>query len=422
MTFFGVCASIFGIICTVFVLSLLATSSRAYAFTVGDTTYPDTLVGVTVTLNEHITEPPSSAQWVNTWVKMETETPSSPDGMPQGDFALTLYGYFETTAHAGSSHPWFFHLSYDDAFQNLVIPTWTNFDYYARFGYDGYSSVQAYWGLKSGVIRPTVTFYDNLWSGESYKVLNDPTFIAWVCDNSDYFTRYPQQSWTNPTIERVDNSFGWSMPSSNVPSTLAIYRGSTIVEYYATSPLTGSYTASSTGTYKFVWGYVLNGVSREYESNSYLVNVSGDFPVFNSVVLDYGLVLSNVTITANVSNATHVMLQRSQAGTWVDVLELPLVSGTTYEVSTSFAIGYDYRLFAYNDGGYGKDYALSNASSEEDSNLNVGEYIKLLGQWVSQLMHAIPDLFAWMPDEIRLIWVSALVVMVVLGIIGWLKP
>lgn len=414
-----VCATVgINLICALVVL--FASPAKALAFEIDGTIYPDTLAGKTVTLNEHLTEPYGT--WTNQWLQCEITTPSAPDGMPQGDVALGLYIYCETSAHAGTSHPWFFHVSYDDAFQNLVIPSWTNFDYYCRFGYDGYPGVEAYWGLKSGVTRPTINFYDNLWSNQSYKVLEDESFIVWICDNSDYFTRYPQQSWTNPVIVRTDNSFGWSMPVSNVTSSLTIYRGSTPVEYYATSPATGSYTASSTGTYKFVWDYVINGSPRQYESITYLVNVSGDFPVFNSVILDYGVVLTNVTITANVSNATHVMLQRSQSGTWVDVLELPLQSGTTYEVSTSFAIGYQYRLFAYNDGGYGQEYLISNAAEEEDEDLNIRQYLIILGQWVSSLMHAIPDLFAWIPDEIRLVLTSAIIVMIILGLIGWLKP
>lgn len=403
---------------------------EAFAFEQGGVTYPDDLRDKTVTFNRTLTAPPSSL--TGTYFPISAYSPSSPSNMPENYNGTLLYVSFENwSSVSGSSHPWFVFFSFKPSQTDTTVPSGTGVSYYGRFAYDGYNGVTAWWGLKSGLSYPTVHFnatQPNPNQTGVRDILTDQAFIVWLCSNSDYFSRYPTstESWVDPVVSQVDSSFGWSMPDSNPPSALDIFKGNLIVKSYAASPYTGSYTATTSGTYKFRWTYVLNGSTLTYTSPTYSVLVNEQLPVFNSVIVEHGVVLSNVDITANVSNATRVELQRFTGDQWTYVLDLDLDSGTTWTVSTSFALGYNYRLVAYNSSG-STGYDLSNENLNPDDGNNSGnqsitQYLSLLGQWVSQLLQAIPNLFAWIPDEIQLILFSVLACMIILGLIGWLKP
>lgn len=401
----------------------------ALAWTENGEWFPDTLAGYTVQMNPTLTDP-AGYDFVNKWWKLDTTTPSAPSNMPSGDVGTSLYAYFETTAAAGTSHPWFMYISYSQNFQGGTVPPISGIDYWARFGYDGYTGVTAWWGLKSGVSRPTINFYDTSTANDSEKLVTNHDFIKWVVANSDFRSRYGQAIWVNPIVVQDANdprAFGWAQDTSSISGALRITRNGNQVQFYGVAPYQGTYYASDPGTYQFIWEYSLDGLSRSYSTGLYTVpDTSAASPVFNQVTVT-SVGGGDYNIRADVSNTDEVWLQKFVSDRWVDVEEFNPSQMPIFIWGGTIEAGYMYQIKAYpQTGGEFRYYELQfNGGSGNDSpdlpNLDVSGYITTLVQWIGQLVNSIPDLFMWLPYEVRVVLFSALILMIILGVVGWLK-
>lgn len=407
---------------------------EALAFEDGGEWYPDSLGGYTVTMNSVLNAPPSTI--ANQWLFLETTT----DSVPAGNGAYSCYGYMETKAAAGSSHPWFWYQNTGKNFQ--TVPTVQGYQYMARFGYDGETGVNAWWGLRSGTTRPTITFIDNPQnvniadSSLIYAVKNQ-TFIIYVVNNSDFRSRYSGGTWYDPAIYQQNNIFGWALDENNVTSSLAIQRQTTVqnsqstvwenVMFYSESPYEGSYTANTSGYYRFVWTYTIDNQVRTYTSEIYSVVINTptdpDELEITSVTKSWtgnAQLFLAVTLTGD---PTKVLLQvEDENQNWITYGELAYgnINSGQYAWWWQGYVqdGKHYRVFAYNDND-STEYDLQNLKVESSN--DVIQYASQLSQWVTALIVVLPDLFLWMPIEIRTVLMSAIIIMIILGLVGWLK-
>ena len=127
-------------------------------------------------------------------------------------------------------------------------------------------------------------------------------------------------------------------------------------------------------------------------------------------------------ISASVQNADTVRLERKSGDSWVYVLEFNPVGNNQWTLSAYLPSG-EYRIYAI--GGTGSNQKSGSYSLGELSGGTVSPeisgYIQTLVNYITQFVDAVGDFFDWLPVEIRTVLVSCIIIMIVLGLIGWLK-
>lgn len=407
------------------VLSLSLKPGTAHAFYVGEDWYPDSLVGYTVTLNATLTAPPT--QICNQWWVLDITTISAA-ASPSQVIANSVYFFCENNQTVQSGNPWYWYSSCAKSTNSAgSLP---GIDYFARFGYDG--RVNGWWGLKSGVTRPTINFYGTYQdaSAAGYAVTNHD-FIIWIVNNSDFRSRYSVETWTTPTVVQDGQSFGWAGPSDNVSSTLVVTNTTTNTEvatFTGSQANAGSLVVSQSGTYRFVWSYSIGGLSRSSSWTSTPVSVTpvpGPSDGISVVSVEWTLTdttLGLVTLTVHTSGPVgYVQL-------WMQMTDgsfalLPLQTFT--EVSSGVWVC---EFAVQTDGVYMIKYSSDNISWQEyylgsapNGSWSFAEHIKNLVEYVASFISHVGDLFAWLPVELRAFIISIIILMVVLGLFGWLK-
>lgn len=431
--------TLFGYICAVIgllIFFLPVASRTAYAFTVDGEWYPDSLAGYEVTLNTQLTEPPSSL--VGQYWLVLAETPDSPASMPSGSVGTFRYLYFETQQYAGNSHPWYIAALFNESTSDTTLPNIPFVQYWARWGFDGYSSVKAYWGLKSGVTRPTIDFGSPN-DISLYPIMTNHDFIIWLVENSDFRSRYSAGSWVDPVVAQVGPSFSWVIDENNVPCVLVVVRSnlgvngtySTVWTSSDPCPLTGSYTAQYSGYYKFIFYYDLSTgsgpASHQYTwgpSVEVVLDAPGSQMVFSDVETSTNL-YEDLIVWCHVSgDPVSVALQyEGSNGSWVTQGQLRYMKrddsyGYGWMYQAHVPDNQNWRLLATDAEGNSVSYLLG---GHDTNDYEVAAYIQQLVVWVGAFVAIFPDMFLWMPIEVRVVLVSAIIVMIILGLVGWLK-
>lgn len=412
----------FAVLVAVLAALVMSVSCRAAFADWTDTNgkvYPDSLAGTTVTFNAWLDGPMPQA-YNGKWYSAHTTA----SGVSSGNAAS--YVYFEYDASPADT--WYIYFSNAQSTSSAG----TNGQRYAYSKLAG-----AWWGLASGVSSPTVTFYSGF---SSDTIFSNHDFIAWVVDNSDYRTRYEGDQWSNPTISTTSSSFGWSLPETNVSSILRVYSRAGESEIWKTvstenpCPRVGSYAFPASNYYKAVWSYSLAGTSYTYEYDFGYIGLasSNDSSIYSTFEYSAGSHQVAVRFSLSGLKPPTVLLQRlDSSGNWLTVGQ----TSTIVTDNSSSTAGYwayfsdvtesgQYRVMV-SPSGYTADLGYidtsSSISSPDFSGFDVVHYISVLVQGVQQFVSGIPDLFAWLPGDIRALLFSALAIMIVLGLIGWLK-
>lgn len=396
----------------------------AYAFEIDGVTYPNSLAGVTVTMNPTITAPPSSltGQW---WV-LDITTISA-DASPNGIIANSVYFGCETPSSVQQGDPWYWYSSCAPDFQSVgYLP---GVDYFGRFGYDGY--VNAWWGLKIGVSSPTINFYDTFNSSTYGPIIVNHDFIIWVCENSDYFTRYGGSSWTTPIVVTNGYSFGWYGPASNVASTLQITNITTNQVVYTSSTFSneGSFTAPSSGSYRFTWTYTIDGLTRTsaYVTHPVTVPTSTTINIVSASQEVESSALQTVKyIVRTTGPVASVKMQYSEdnGNTWTTYVlgagDFTQTSSGNWELVLGIQSNQVYRaMVSSSDSSQNPVYYEFGAAPQ--STFDFARSISNVVDYVSSFIRHVGDLFAWLPVELRAFIISIIIIMVTLGLFGWLK-
>lgn len=421
---------LFAIACAFVGLLLFFPVRPAHAFEVSGETYPDTLAGVTVTLNSRLTQPPSNI--VGTWWSLHTTTVGAASG--------NASSYFFCEAPP-TNNPWFWYVSNTNSTQSGG----TNGQ---RYGYDGRTgSGGGWWGLASGVSRPTVTFYD--YPGDS--LLTNQQFIIWVVGNSDYHSRYDGLTWNNPSVAWYPQyqNFAWAMDENNVTSNLRIYYSSdgssySIVQTYMPSGYEGAYVPSQSGYYRFEWSYTTDSAHTfVWDSTHITLTSSPTEPQYLSYAFDSDANYLSVRFSLDGAKPVQVKLQYLDGSSWVDVAtQSTITTDNTASASGYYAyfsqlpVSAVYRVVCLP---IGSEFELGQINLDEDSGTSildfledlwnrvtgffeqVASYFVSLIDWIIAWVSSIGDMFLWLPVEIRMLIIDALVIMLVVGFIGWFK-
>lgn len=308
VTAFGACVAALGISFTIiFGFGI----NQAFAFTVGDETFPDTLADVTVTFNDTLTAPPNGI--TNTWYVGNYYPMTNTQATPSpSQYAGATHIWLENYASVQQGNPWYIYFNCGQSLTGVTyIPS--GLDYGARLAYD---AVAGWWGTADGK-GPTVCF-NSAGIGANASIYTNQSFIIWVVENSDYRTRYEGGTWHNPQIAIVQNAVAWVVPTENVEFNLYIEKrdenGTSWTNYYQETPGTyeGSKLLSQSGIYRVRFTYFLSDVAHEY-----ILPEAGYFQVtiFVPTELSFGSYSvqnsngTNVYIDATVYMATTVKLQ-----------------------------------------------------------------------------------------------------------------
>lgn len=406
----------------------------AYAFEYNGNTYPDFLgvsdsfpSGVTVIMAAH---------------------PVDPATYYGGNFTLHTYGYapvritrenastIDTTyiySESGTSdnNPWFLALSPSKSIASGTVKAF----------YDGGTGSGHYSWWPDSVLAFTFYATQNEASSLSAPSLySDQNFIRYICDNSDFFTRYPNFGTPDLEITITYNSntstFTFSYPVT--PDSIVVQKRESMNvgwEDFLTLSSLGEYaqnwTATASGQYRFVaskTGY------NSYTSDSWSVTINSGIPEQVLSVAGWtveartGGVAGGVqpqtkfTVFFNDPQPDVVILQfESTPGHWIDIVSMGYGNtgnGTGWWYEGRLDSG-NYRIVASRVGLDDLVYVLGEVDTSTAVDLTAFGQI---GQWIQEVIDGIGNFFSWLPDELRVFIVSAIVAIVLLGVVQLVKP
>lgn len=408
----------------------------AFAFTVGDDTYPDTLAGVTVTFNDTITAPPTSL--TNTWYVGNYYPMTNTQATPSpSQYAGATHIWMENYQSVQQGNPWYIYFNCGQSLTGVTyIPS--GLQYGARLAYD---AVAGWWGTADGK-GPTVGF-NSSGIGANATLYTDHSFIIWVVENSDYRTRYEGGTWHNPQIAVVQNAVAWVVPSENVEFTLVIEHRDTANQvwetYYTENPGTysGSKILSQSGYYRVKFQYFLSDVAHEYilPEQGYI-----DITVFVPTEMSFGAYSvqnsngTNVYIDATVYMASSVKLQvrTPDNQTWRDTGVNFFIPDQQYQSvwrSTPFMpiVDYEYQMVATDSQGntvtqyIGTIQNTAGAGSDTWSDI-WNDAWSTLQPILNTFQQIFGTIFGWIPSDLRNFLLGLLLLMVVLGLVSRIIP
>lgn len=433
VTAFGVCVAAIGISLTIiFGFGI----NQAFAFTVGDETFPDTLSDVTVTFNDTITAPPNGI--TNTWYSGNfypmTNTQATPN---PSQYAGATHIWMENYQTVQQGNPWYIYFNCGMSTEGVTyIPP--GLDYGARLAYD---AVAGWWGTANGK-GPTVCF-NSAGIGANASIYTNQSFIIWVVENSDYRTRYEGGTWHTPAVAFYLNAVSWVVPTENVEFNVYIEKYNddlqTWTTYYSETPgtYTGAKALTDTGYYRVRFTYFLSDVAYQYiqpDNGYYEVNIYvpsemsfGSFSVQNSNG-------QNVYIDATVYLASSVRMQvrTPDNQTWRDIgvsFFKPESGNNTLWRSTPFIpiVDFEYRMVATDANGnevtqlIGEIQNTTGAGSDTWSNI-WNDAWSTLQPILNTFQQIFGTIFGWIPSELRSFMLSILVLLIVLGLISRIIP
>lgn len=388
--------------------------------------YPATLAGVVVTFNNNPSAP-------NTYIGKTGDVPlvwTSGTWYNVGGYNVTDYSGNEVLARV--SAPYF--ISEASTVNNPWYVGWNatgNTSVSSALQY--YNGGVSAWYAHSGTKSRTYQFGGTLGSmSPNSNLLLHHDFIRYVVDNSDFRTRYTLPS-DNPTLD-VTTTYGTdtiTVSWSGNPDIWVQRREGTdnwVSVQYVPAPSPYVYNVPSSGTYRVI---ATQSGYQDYTSGGQTFTIAGITFVDGSVVMapDY----STLTVTAHFLNPQPVSVRvevaennplSSDYGEWRQLLPvLTYDSGTwSYTYSWSEADRYSRVRIVARDATSTQTFDLGVTESwVDDGDFDFIKAIDQVRQWIHQFVGAFGDLFAWLPTEIRVLLVSVFTVMVILGLIGWLK-
>lgn len=372
---------------------------------------------------------PDSVGVANTWYTASGTIWFTSSGGTQNNGTAFSYLGFEWVPN-DSAHDWIFAAS-----AKSTKPNAFNNNQSIVLAYDYQEG--GWWGGGNTHISPTIYFGTS--SNNDGTLYERQAFIIWVVENSDYRSRYEGPTWVNPTsvYNGTTGLIGWSMSSDNVVSTLFVQftidpTDSTSwedINIQSPSPYTGSYACTSTGYYRLCWTYSLSGTPHTVYSETFhhvaSSSPSGTPPVLISCVDGYtgsnGIGNGRYYVTAVYQTPQPVsVVLRVLKGNYfeeVGALHYDSTSGSWYFNGLA-PEGQKFIRATSSDGGY-LDTALVVTKPSDDPNFSVfGE----MAEYVSDFFRHVGSLFSFLPNELSAFLVTAIMAMVILGIVQLVKP
>ncbi len=299
--------------------------------------------------------------------------------------------------------------------------------------YNGGSNVRA-WYAHQVTSNRTYQFPGQLGalSGVSNLLLHHD-FIRYIVDNSDFRSRYSIPSEAPSLV--IDTTFGtnnitveWTgNPDIFIQKRVGTDGWETV--QYVPSPSPYTYVVSESGTYRV---FATQSGYQDYTSGGHSFSIEG--LQFESGTIVLASDFSTLSVTADfippLPSGVYVQYANdnpvaSDYGVWNTLLPvLTNTAGGHYEYTYPWSEARQYcrvRLMVEANGQVAYFDLGKTAEWTDTGDFDFDSAISNVVKWIHQFSQSFGDLFAWLPSEIRVVLISVIIVMVLLGLIGWLK-
>lgn len=447
----------------VFAFFILALPTRsAYAFTYNGQEYPNSIAGVTVTMNSQLSDPydvPNEHEWYTVRAFIQNSPNTNKD---------VNYFYLENSAYAFDvgAHPWWFSGNHILSTQS-TDGTWFAFDGYVP-NITGGDSL-GWWGTNNND-PPTITFYpaqDQPFSSD----VTDQYFIRYVVDNSDYRQRYSVSSgntslsypangtWTPGTMTYNQNTRTVNVYTSlgNGTAWSAIVwvvrdAGTTVwqfpiglssatgPDFYGTQSFQFSVVVPDDvyGNLRVRWYYKTTANASQQTQTSDVIAVTAadsssplnpgssasQKPYFGEVTSGtFGHYSEGQYITAYVYLAEEVTLEYASDNGYVYVGTFKYYSSGGYYDWTGVLPSptAEYYIVATNDYGSVR-YKVGTIEGAGSVPLQIIDIFGSISSYVQNFFTYMSSFWGWLPPELSSFLTVAIMAMVVLGAVQLIKP
>lgn len=397
-------------------------------FTYNDVQYPTSLAGVVVTFNANPGAPDS-------YMGKSTDAPFIWNGgwYEIGGWSVLEYNgnevisriacdYF-VTEKSSITNPWF--VGWNTTGSSTTA---RGMQYY-----NGNPNVRAWYAHQVSQTR-TYQFPGTLGSltGVDNFLLHHDV-IRYIVDNSDFRTRYSIPTEAPSLV--IDTTFATNTitvswignPDIFIQKRVGTDGWETV--QYVPSPSPYTFTVTSSGTYRV---YGTQSGYQDYTSGGHDFSVDG--LQFESGTISLATDFSTLTVSADfippLPSAVYVQYANdnplaSDYGVWNTLLPvLTNTAGGHYEYTYPWSQAREYcrvRLMVEVNGQVAYFDLGKTAEWTDTGDFDFDSAISNVVKWIHQFAQGFGDLFAWLPPEIRVVLISVIIVMVLLGLIGWLK-